>query len=304
MVRLIPDILNIILAARVWKNLPLLFIFLSGISLGGKPDYLIAVILGIVSIAFSSAFMTHLNIITDKELDLIEKPHLYKMLSSNVKVMKTALIFEFSIAILAVIYLYFIKFQVSAAFIVLFMVSTILYSYNFFSKEPQKNRFKVFWHGHFLIVLIGYLSLWIGGFLITGNFENLIVWLPVFFGISLSEYSLFLFESSVDQKDEERFKLKTFSAILGKSKTTIISVFLALSSIFFVAIGYITANSNQIEIITYSFIPVTVFITCFLSYVATKRLYNKDKTYKVPDIIFNFGRIYILLSIIYINLIQ
>lgn len=296
---ILPDILNVISAARLWKNLPLLFIFLSGVVLcGGVGNIpLPLVITGIIGIAFSSAFMTHLNIITDRELDLIEKPHLYRMLSSNKMVMKSSLIIELFITFLAITLFIGMGYIVSGLMILLFTIVAILYSYNFFSSEPQRKRLKVHWIGHFIILLIGYISLWSAGFFICGNLSDFLNWLPIFVSISLSEYSLFLFESSVDQRAEKEKRLKTLTAILGQQKTTIIAIVMALVSFILLIIMFFLGINAQI--IMFSFLPVSILILFFLITVSYKRLYLYSETFKIPDLIFNFGRIYILLSLTY-----
>ncbi len=298
--KIFPDILNVISAARLWKNLPLLFIFLSGsvIGGGGNAFYLL---IGIIGIAFSSAFMTHLNIITDRELDLIEKPHLYKMLSSNKRVMKSALFIEILITLLIVFLFLISAYFISGLMILIFTVVAILYSYNFLSSTPQNKRLKVHWLGHFIILMVGYISLWAAGFFINGSFSDFYQWLPVFIGISLSEYALFLFESSIDQKAEKSQRLNTLAAKLGREKTTFVSIAMALLSLLII-LGMLFRGMDT-SIISISFLPVAILILLFLSVVSYKRLYLKSQTYKVPDLIFNFGRVYILLTTIYIKFI-
>ena len=293
------NILNIILAARIWKNLPLLFIYLSGLMIGVEKPDLKVIIISLVGISFSSVFMTHLNILTDRNLDLIEKPHLYKMLSSNPTVMKGAFILEGFITLISILLLVFFDFYLTALFIFTFTIVTILYSYNFFSKNPEINRFKVFWHGHFFVLISGYLSLWYAGFFSGTNTENAFNWMLVFLSMSLSEYALFLFESAIDRKAEKMSKIKTIAAVFGRKISTYFSILLSFFSIILLTIVYFLSNKNNI--IIYSFLPVIVFIFLFLFTVSLKRLYKKEETFKVPDLIFNFGRIYILLSKIYIK---
>jgi 4-hydroxybenzoate polyprenyltransferase len=297
-----PHITNIILTARVWKNLPLLFIFLSGMVIGSNQIIFEVAIISVLSIAFSSAFMTHLNIITDRKLDLIEKPHLYKMLAANVNVMKGALAVEFLVVLIGILLLIILKAYLTAGFILCFTLVTILYSYNFVSSRPEENRLKVFWHGHFFVLITGYLSLWYAGFFIGNTIENPTNWLLVFLSISLSEYALFLFESAVDQKAEKLTKLKTVASLLGKERSTYLSVGLSFVSLLLLFYSYKYCPNKQI--FNLSFLPVSVFIFLFLAYISVKRLYTKQETYKVPDLIFNIGRLYILFTIIYIKYLQ
>lgn len=298
----LPHIANIVLTARIWKNLPLLFIFLSGMIIGNNKIIFEVAIVAIVAIAFSSAFMTHLNIITDRKLDLIEKPHLYKMLSTNVSVMKGALSLELLIVLIGIIMLLILKAYFTAGFILCFTVVTILYSYNFFSSRPEENRLKVFWHGHFFVLITGYLSLWYAGFFAGNTIDHPTSWTFVFLSISISEYALFLFESAVDQKAEKQIKLKTIAALLGKARSTYLSVGLALLGLLLLYYSYSYCPNKQI--LNLSFLPVSMFIFLFLAYVSAKRLYAKQETYKVPDLIFNIGRLYILFTIIYIKYLQ
>lgn len=64
------------------------------------------------------------------------------------------------IVLIGIILLLILKTYLTAGFILCFTVVTILYSYNFFSSHPEENRLKVFWHGHFFVLISGYLSLW------------------------------------------------------------------------------------------------------------------------------------------------
>lgn len=298
---ILPDILNVISAARLWKNLPLLFIFLSGVAIGSDGESLCFILLGVVGIAFSSAFMTHLNIITDRELDLIDKPHLYRMLSSNKNVMRIALVLELFMTIMVITFFIIKGYITSGLMILLFTVVAILYSYNFFSSNPKRRRLKTHWLGHFTILMLGYVSLWAAGFFLEGSFTNFLEWLPVFISISLSEYSLFLFESSVDQKGEKEKRLKTLTAILGRQKTTFVAVIIALISL--VLLFVLLFRGAYTPLIELSFLPVSILIFFFLIIVSYKRLYLNSETFKIPDLIFNFGRIYILLTVIFFKFI-
>lgn len=293
--------INIISSARIWKNLPLLFLFLSGFMINYSHHITeTIIILCLIAISFASAFMTHINIITDKELDAKSKPHLYQKLTANRKVMIGGITLELLVVIIICYYLLLTDFQTTALFIIAFTLAATLYSFNFLSVSPIKNRLKVHWIGHFISVISGYLSLWLSGFYLSDNNEYVLFWLPVFFASSLSEYALFLFESSIDTNEEKEFKLKTIAAKYGEKTSTNIAILLAGLSAFTLIL---LAVFRTEPIIKYSFLPIALFIFGFLLYVSYKRLFLKQSYYKIPDLIFNFGRIYVLLSIIYLKFI-
>lgn len=265
---------------------------------GGVPGDLTRIAIALAAIAFISAFMTHLNIITDRELDLIKKPHLYRMLSSDQRVMNIALLAEAIVPVGGIIYLMVGGNLATGVSILLFLIVTVLYSYNFFSRHPRRTRWKVYWHGHFFVLIVGYMALWYAGYYMSSTGGGL-SWFPVFLGISLSEYGLFLFESSVDINEEKAHKLKSMAAIMGAVRTVYISLGISVVAVLLIAAS--AWGAAEAAVILYGFLPPAVFITLFLTVAALRIGTGAGLMYKIPDIIFNLGRIYIVLACIYLK---
>jgi hypothetical protein len=223
---------NIVRAARLEKNVPLLFLVLAGALT--QPARLNVGLL-CVSLALtlvSAAFMTHLNIITDVELDRDEKPHLWRWMSGDPGLMMAVLGLELGVVLGGVAILALVA-PVVAAGLAVFTVLTVLYSYNFLI--PSNGivwRLKAHWLGHFSVCVGGYLSLWVVGYSSSGSasLSSLSSWLPVFFFVSLSEYALFLAESAIDASAERHWGLETAACLLGRHGSSLVALGVWLSA--------------------------------------------------------------------------
>ncbi len=294
---------SVILAARIWKNLPLLFLLISGYAITyHKGDYL-TILIALFTVSFSSAFMTHLNIITDKELDAAKKPDLYKLLSQDKKITKTVLIVELLVVALGLLLLLLTGAYLPALFIFIFTAVAILYSYNFFipGKEAE-NRLKIFWWGHFGVLMIGYFSLWLAGYYCgepaTSAYNHKLLFI-VFFLVSLSEYSLFLVESSADSVEEKKLQLKTMVAILGNTRASLLAIFLCVLSL--IGLFYVRSMADEtLRLwIGFAFAPgiiIRLLVEITIVLIRSAKL-NYLWRLKVPDVVFNGTRLYTLITL-------
>jgi 4-hydroxybenzoate polyprenyltransferase len=225
---------NLLRAARLKKNLPLLLLVLAGALLAPPRLNWGLLCASLVLALISAAFMTHLNILTDVELDREKKPHLWRWLSTDPELMVGALGLELGIVVGGVAVLALFA-PLLALGLALFTLLTVLYSYNFFRPASAvASRLKAHWLGHFAVCVGAYLSLWIVGYCSAGRpaLASLGSWLPVFCSVSLSEYSLFLAESAIDADEERRYGLATAAHLLGRRGSSIaaLGVWLAASS--------------------------------------------------------------------------
>lgn len=298
-------VFSVLLAARMWKNLPLLYLFLAGFAINYNGLHLDDLCLSLWAIVFASVFMTHLNIITDKELDAKSKPDLYKLLSQDSRVTTAALIIEFVLCLAGIVTLFIKSSFYPAVCISLFTTVAILYSYNFFTpKYAAQKRLKLYWWGHLGVMLTGYVSLWLGGyFCAIGNatvLDSLTLWWVVIFTlVSLSEYSLFLLESSIDVKEEQAMQLKTTVALLGSRNTAIVAILLCASSLAgFVWVAQVSPINKQLLYI--AFLPGIILrlVTEMIILLLRAGKMNYLWKLKAPDIIFNSTRLYTLISIL------
>ena len=220
-------------AARLEKNVPLLFLVLAGALTAPARPSLGPLLASLALLLVASAFMTHLNILTDVELDRERKPQLWQWMSSEPRVMIGVLGVELGIVLGGVGVLLLVA-PVVAAGLAVFTLLTTLYSYNFFfPKHGVARRLKAHWLGHFVVCLGAYLSLWVVGHASGGaaSFTSLLPWLPVFFFVSLSEYSLFLSESAIDAREERRLRLATFARLLGRHGSSVLALLVWLVAV-------------------------------------------------------------------------
>jgi 4-hydroxybenzoate polyprenyltransferase len=223
---------NLLRAARLKKNLPLLFLVLAGALLAPRLNW--ALLCASLALALiSAAFMTHLNILTDVELDREKKPELWRWLSADPELMVGALGLELGLVLGGVAVLALFA-PLPALGLALFTLLTVLYSYNFLRPASAvASRLKAHWFGHFAACAGGYISLWVVGYCSAGwpALASLGSWLPVFCCVSLSEYSLFLAESAIDADEERQQGLATAAHLLGRRGSSIaaLCVWLAAS---------------------------------------------------------------------------
>jgi hypothetical protein len=296
-------LLSVLLAARIWKNLPLLFLLISGYAITYEKGNYETILIALFTLSFSSAFMTHLNIITDKELDAIKKPDLYKLLSQDKKITKTVLIAEAAAVVFGLVLLLMVRAYMPALFIFIFTCAAILYSYNLFTpSNAVKNRLKIYWWGHFLMLMIGYFSLWLAGYYcgepVASSYDIKLLF-SIFFLVSLSEYSLFLVESSVDSIEEKNHSLKTAVALLGDTKASLLAILMCMLSL--IGLFYMKAQADEkLQLwIAVAFAPGIIIRLLVEITIVLIRSANLNYLWrlKVPDIIFNGTRLYTLITL-------
>lgn len=230
-------LLGLYRAARLGKNVPLLLLVLAGALTAPARPRLGPLAASLALLLVSSCFMTHLNILTDVELDRERKPHLWHWMSADPRVTIATLGVELGVVLGGVGVLALVA-PGSALGLCVFTLLTTLYSYNFFApKRAIARRLKAHWLGHFVVCVGAYLSLWVAGHAGGGGASpvTLASWLPVFVSVSLSEYSLFLSESAIDAQQERQLGLATFARILGRHGSSV----LALSVWLIAAVGFV-----------------------------------------------------------------
>jgi 4-hydroxybenzoate polyprenyltransferase len=217
----------ILYAARMKKNLPLLLLPISGTFTAGperRPDVL-ALGLGVLLIV--SAFMTHINILTDAELDRDKKPHLLLWLTADVALMKAVLGLELVLVVAGLGVLAWLGAPQVCLGLAVFTAITTLYSYNFLApSRPVEARLKARWWGHFAVCQGAYMCLWYAGHFCAhgSSWATFREWLPIFCLVSLSEYSLFLSESAIDASEERKAGLRTFATLLGRQWSSVLAL--------------------------------------------------------------------------------
>jgi hypothetical protein len=220
-------------AARFRKNAPLSLLVVAGALTAPARPNIGLLCASLVLLLISSAFMTHVNVITDIELDRARKPQLWQWMSAEPRVMMGVLGLELGLVIGGVGVMALLAPMVAAGLGV-FTLLTILYSYNFLT--PSKGvawRLKAHWLGHFIVCIGSYLSLWVVGHWSSGSatLASLTPWLPVFFCVSLSEYSLFLAESAIDADEERQLSLWTFGRLLGRHGSSLLALLVWLLAV-------------------------------------------------------------------------
>ena len=296
------DFIAIIKAGRFWKNAPLLLTFISGIfvmPMGHAFDGNAAMVAAIV-VMVSAFFMTHVNVITDHELDKKRKPHLFNYLNRNMSFTRWVVAAEALVSLALMLLLYGWGYGPTALTLLAFGLAAVLYSYNFLmpvGNLPVKYRLKVYWWGHFIVLIVGYVALWLAGyFLVVTDVDGF--WPACFLLLSLSEYSLFLLESSIDITEEKQQGIRSLSAILGFKHTNLVAILINLAAI--VGVGLMLIYHGDAIRLTICFLPAMLLR---LGYeVFMYQINDAEKRYvylrKWPDLLFNFTRLYILISLI------
>jgi 4-hydroxybenzoate polyprenyltransferase len=258
--------------------------------------------LGGVVLISASFFMTHVNVITDHELDKAKKPDLFLALSKNMALSQKVMAVELLAAITGIVILASLAYYYAALCLLMFTIISILYSYNFFTWwAPAKYRLKVYWWGHIIVLVVGYLSLWLAGYFLSNNqvHPSVNYWLYLFFIVSVSEYSLFLLESSIDFEEEKAHKLKSMSALIGDKATNIVSLGLGAVSIvlLFWLLHYFTTHEILMLL---AFLPPMILRVLFELFVLLNSNFSRREylKYKFPDILYFGTRLYTLIIIV------
>jgi 4-hydroxybenzoate polyprenyltransferase len=279
-------------AARFAKNVPLLFLVIGGAltGTGGVGPLLLGSALLVLMV--SSSFITHLNILTDAELDKDKKPHLYRWMTADRRLMKGVLVGEAVFVLACLLVLSIWRFEVFLG-LAGFTVLTTLYSYNFLvpPELAVKWRLKAHWWGHFVVCLGAYLSLWLAGHFCSlgstpATFSR---WFPIFFFVSLSEYSLFLSESAIDADEERAHGVNTFAGVLGRNKSSILAVVVwCLSALGLVMQAALPSSPEMSLMVLVAFVPALVLRGGANLVLALPRGQVRDEALrlKLPDLVF------------------
>lgn len=244
-------------AARLAKNVPLAFLVIAGAFTAPRwpgPGLLVT---SLAILLVSSAFMTHLNNLTDVELDRVRKPQLWRWMSADPRVTVGVLGLELGVVLGGIGVLALVA-PAGAAGLAAFTLLTTLYSYNFFRpRQGVARRLKAHWLGHFVVCVGGYLSLWVVGHASGGgaSIESLLPWLPAFFFVSLSEYSLFLAESAIDAREERALGLATFARRLGRHGSSVLALLVWLVAVLGLLAHGLTLDADGRERVLFAFGP-------------------------------------------------
>ncbi|HEU4538956.1 MAG TPA: UbiA family prenyltransferase [Polyangiaceae bacterium] len=288
--------MHLIYAARLKKNLPLLFLLAAGAltaPAGPRLD-LLAAAAGLALVA--SAFMTHVNNLTDAELDRADKPYLYAWMSSDPGLTRAVLFGELFVVVAGLTGFALFRpplFVGLAAFTAL----TTLYSYNFLvPARAVPWRLKAFWWGHFVVCLGAYLALWLAGHFCgdRSSWASFSGWLAVFGFVSLSEYSLFLSESAADAAQERRLGLRTFAALLGRHRSSALAVGVWLASAAGLVAAAVLAPSPAVRrLVLVAFVPALLLRGAANVVLAVEHGHERDAALRsrLPDLVFWGGRL-------------
>ncbi len=121
------------------KNAPLILLFIGGALSTQNGWSYINLAVSLMVIFAASAFMTQLNIITDRELDQESKHHLYEYISYKENATRLLMAIELGICFSGIGWLSGQGLSITANCLLVFLGVTVLYSYNFFpSIHPLK----------------------------------------------------------------------------------------------------------------------------------------------------------------------
>lgn len=224
-------------SVRVRKILPFVLTFMNACLLRGQTLDWKLLLLEFLVILTSCSIGMKVNIWTDQELDQIDKPHLYALLSQSRDQVLFVVFLESLIFIFAMIQLFRLGYVASAVWIFCFASLFNLYSFNFFlPRRGRESRFKLHWWGNFITAGGGYFALWMSGFSSQTDSFQLSIQSPILFlalFLALSEYAIFLCECATDALAERRYGFKTLPALMGRFGT--VGIALGLSLILCVA---------------------------------------------------------------------
>lgn len=282
-------------AARWRKNLPLCLLLLSGAFASGRTQHLEVLLVALGVLLSSSALMTHINILTDIELDRAHKSYLHEWLNRRLVVTRHVLWAEAVLTCVGIGWLAGNGNSVVGLGLAVFTATTVLYSYNFLSvTDPVGTRWKVSIKGHAAAVICGYTSLWVAGFASGDgdNWEVLVRRMPLFFSASLSEYALFMAESAIDDEDERRSGLLTAAASLGRRRSSRWALGLASAAMGLMLLSSASA-ANYFSLTLLAFIAPGLWRWLVIALLSIPRQEASDTLLRgaLPDISFFGARI-------------
>lgn len=288
---------SIFRAARMEKNLPLVFLVIGGAYTTRAQVSFGWLLYTLVVLMISSAYMTHLNVVTDDELDRRRKPQLMQWLREDPALSRAVMWLELVLTCVGIGVAWLLGHPRVALGLLVFTIVTILYSYNFLVPgKGREYRLKALWWGHISVLLVGYMALWYTGFYCTSVETDAPIgpYLSLFFFVSLSEYSLFLCESAFDAREEEESRLRTLAAIMGERPSKVVAFVLwviSLVGLIFTA----RATPQSVTLIMAAFLPAVCLRGIAQAFLLAKRWTS------LPDVVFLTSRIITVVVLLYFN---
>ncbi len=289
-------------AARWKKNLPLALLLGGGMLASPGPVDVAAAAVALFTLLVSSAFMTHVNILTDAELDASAKPELFRWLSVDRSFTRRALAAELLASVAGVGWLLARGHALAGLGLGAFLALTVLYSYNYASPgAPAARRLKAYWWGHFLTCLGAYFALWSAGLglLASGGAPALAAWAPAFLFVSLSDYAVFLSESAVDAAEERKAGLETLAALLGRRGSSAAAVLLWAFAAAGLVLAFARAGVEQRRALLVCFAPAVFWRGVVVALLAAPLDGRRDRLWRlaIPDVTFLGSRLLIVVSL-------
>ncbi|MGK3990173.1 UbiA family prenyltransferase [Sorangium sp. So ce136] len=301
-----PAFLGLWRAARWKKNLPLTLLLFGGMLVSPAPVDAGAAAVALLTLLASSAFMTHVNVLTDAELDASAKPEFYRWLSVSRTFTVRALAAELLASAAGIGWLLARGRALAGLGLGAFLALTVLYSYNYLSPgAAAARRLKAYWWGHLLTCLVSYFALWGAGLGLhtSGDARALAAWGPAFFFVSLSEYAVFLSESAVDAAEERRAGLKTLAALLGRRGSSLAAALLWLAAAAGLSLAGALAGPEQRRHLLVCFAPAVLWRGSVVALLAAPLDQHRDRVLRlaVPDVTFFGSRLLTVVSLVVLD---
>ncbi|WP_437339448.1 UbiA family prenyltransferase [Sorangium sp. So ce394] len=301
-----PAFLGLWRAARWKKNLPLTLLLFGGMLVSPAPVDAGAAAVALLTLLASSAFMTHVNVLTDAELDASAKPELYRWLSVSRTFTARAMAAELLASAAGIGWLLARGRALAGLGLGAFLALTVLYSYNYLSPgAAAARRLKAYWWGHLLTCLVSYFALWGAGLGLhtSGDARALAAWGPAFLFVSLSEYAVFLSESAVDAAEERRAGLKTLAALLGRRGSSLAAALLWLAAAAGLSLAGALASPEQRRLLLVCFAPAVLWRGSVVALLAAPLDQHRDRVLRlaVPDVTFFGSRLLTVVSLVVLD---
>jgi 4-hydroxybenzoate polyprenyltransferase len=215
------DLLGVLAAARMNKNLSAGLLVLGGALAVGRPSAP-ALVLALAIVLLAAAFATQLNVITDRGLDVGWKRRYFTGLARNRRLAVAIMAAELGLAVLGILALLASGYGPMASVLALFVLFALLYAYNFLRPaDPEGRRWKTVWWKHALAFVGGYTALWCTGALaVPAAAGRLGSYVALFAAAAVSEYAFYLAEAARDAPEERGARLRTLASLLGRRSTT------------------------------------------------------------------------------------
>ena len=306
MVQMAPRIRNrsgtfmgIFRAARPEKNAPMIGLIFGGSLLMGGHLEVSALTIASVTMLIGGALTTHINVLTDADLDRWSKPHLLSGLRQHWKMSRAVIVCEAVVTMGGLTVLVLDDRSGAATMLGIGICLAVLYSYNFFARDPVKQRFKATWWTHAIVFLGGYFVLWLTGALCSPPDHHDRFWRfwPLMASASMSDYGLALSESSFDAHEERQHGLRTTAALLGARRTASLAAALPAATI-----GPLIVLSPGMPEAKWAFLPSALLaLISTLAVVWSLRDDRANRHTSLPDLAFFAGRFYLVVALTFIR---